>query len=39
MSILKVDNVQKTYSGKNGGSSSNAIKGISFTVDKGEFWR
>ena len=37
MSILKVDNVQKTYSGKNGGSSSKAIKGISFTVDKGEF--
>ena len=37
MSILKVDNVQKTYSGKNGGSRSKAIKGISFEVEKGEF--
>lgn len=37
MSILKVDNVKKTYAGKNGGNKSTAIKGISFTVDKGEF--
>ncbi len=37
MSILKVDNVQKTYSGRNGGSRSKAIKGISFEVEKGEF--
>lgn len=37
MSILKVDNVQKTYSGRNGGSRFKAIKGISFEVEKGEF--
>lgn len=37
MSILKVDNIKKTYAGKNGGNKSTAIKGISFTVDKGEF--
>lgn len=37
MSILKVDNIKKTYAGKNGGNRSTAIKGISFEVDKGEF--
>lgn len=37
MAILKVENIKKTYSGKNGGNRSTAIKGISFEVDKGEF--
>lgn len=37
MAILKVDNIKKTYSAKNGGNRSTALKGISFEVDKGEF--
>lgn len=33
--ILKINNVKKTYQAKNG--EINAIDGISFTADEGEF--
>ncbi|MCB2308347.1 ABC transporter ATP-binding protein [Clostridium estertheticum] len=37
MPVLKVENLKKTYSSKNGGNRSKAINGISFGVEKGEF--
>ena len=37
MPVLKVENLKKTYSSKNGGNRSKALSGISFEVEKGEF--
>lgn len=37
MSVLKVSNVKKVYGSKIGGSSSTALNGVSFDIDKGEF--
>ncbi|MBU3156506.1 ABC transporter ATP-binding protein [Clostridium estertheticum] len=37
MPVLKVENLKKTYSSKNGGNRSKALNGISFEVEKGEF--
>jgi putative ABC transport system ATP-binding protein len=37
MSVLKVSNVRKVYGSKLGGSYSNALDGVSFEIDKGEF--
>lgn len=37
MPVLKVENLKKTYSSKNGGNISKALSGISFEVEKGEF--
>lgn len=37
MSVLKVSNVKKVYGSKLGGSSSTALNGVSFEIDKGEF--
>lgn len=37
MLVLKVNNLKKTYSSKNGGNRSKALNGISFEVQKGEF--
>ena len=37
MPVLKVNNVRKVYGSKFGGSSSNALNGVSFEIDKGEF--
>ncbi len=37
MPVLKVENLKKTYSSKNGGNRSIALSGISFEVEKGEF--
>lgn len=37
MSVLKVSNVKKVYGSKFGGSTSTALNGVSFEIDKGEF--
>lgn len=37
MAVLKVSNVRKVYGSKLGGSSSTALNGVSFEIDKGEF--
>jgi ABC-type antimicrobial peptide transport system, ATPase component len=37
MPVLKVSNVKKVYGSKLGGSSSTALNGVSFEIDKGEF--
>lgn len=37
MNIMEVRDVKKLYSSNHGGSSSNALNGISFSVRKGEF--
>jgi len=37
MSVLKVSSVKKVYGSKLGGSSSTALNGVSFEIDKGEF--
>ncbi|MDD3223776.1 MAG: ATP-binding cassette domain-containing protein [Clostridium sp.] len=37
MPVLKVENLKKTYSAKNGGNRSEALSGVSFQVEKGEF--
>lgn len=37
MEILKVTNLKKTYSPKSGGTPVNALKGASFTVERGEY--
>ncbi|AKN30340.1 bacitracin ABC transporter ATP-binding protein [Clostridium carboxidivorans P7] len=37
MNIMEVRDVKKEYGSKNGGSKSNALNGVSFSVQKGEF--
>ncbi|MGN6710651.1 ABC transporter ATP-binding protein [Anaerocolumna jejuensis] len=37
MSVLEVSNVRKVYGSKLGGSSSTALNGVSFEIEKGEF--
>lgn len=37
MNIMEVRNVKKVYGSKSGGSESNALNGVSFSVVKGEF--
>jgi len=37
MSILTVENLKKTYNNRLGGSSVQALKGVSFTVEEGEY--
>nr|WP_279283099.1 ABC transporter ATP-binding protein [Clostridium sp. C2-6-12] len=37
VNIMEVRNVKKVYGSKNGGSESNALNGVSFSVVKGEF--
>ncbi len=37
MSVLKVNNVKKIYGSKHGGSTSTALNGVSFEIEKGEF--
>lgn len=37
MAVLKVSNVRKVYGSKFGGSSSIALDGVSFEINKGEF--
>lgn len=37
MKVMDVKNVKKVYSSKNGGNVSNALNGVSFSVEKGEF--
>ena len=37
MSLLEVSGVKKTYKGRRGGTSVEALKNVSFTVEKGEY--
>lgn len=37
MSLLEVTGVQKTYKGRRGGASVEALKNVNFTVEKGEY--
>ena len=37
MPVLKVSDVRKVYSSKQGGSTSTALNGVSFEIEKGEF--
>ena len=37
MEILKVKDVKKTYTSRFGGSQVQALKGVSFTVESGEY--
>jgi putative ABC transport system ATP-binding protein len=37
MPVLKVSNVKKVYGSRYGGSTSTALNGVSFEIEKGEF--
>ena len=37
MEILKVNDLKKTYTSRMGGSQVQALKGVSFTVEQGEY--
>ena len=37
MEILKVNDLKKTYTSRMGGSQVQALKGVSFTVERGEY--
>ncbi|EPY2278874.1 ABC transporter ATP-binding protein [Clostridium sporogenes] len=37
MKVLTVENIKKVYGGRKGGNVSNALNGISFDIEKGDF--
>lgn len=37
MKVMEIRDVKKVYSSKHGGNESNALNGVSFSVEKGEF--
>ncbi|MTK13800.1 MAG: ATP-binding cassette domain-containing protein, partial [Clostridiaceae bacterium] len=37
MKVLTVENIKKVYGGRQGGSVSNALNGISFDIEKRDF--
>ena len=37
MEILKVNDLKKTYTSRMGGSQVQALKGVTFTVERGEY--